>query len=832
MNMKKFLFALSSIIVLSANAKTRVKVGDLYYDLSGAYASVASSRPVPRDCRGSEASLYTNESYIVPSTITYDGLEYTVTEIGYAAFAGWTSDLYANPMFDSSYAIGSTAKKIVLPPTIKKIDTYAFANCRNLTSIVIPENVTSIQGSTAFLNCDGLREIFYLSQTAPTNWTATSLTYVPLLSAYGNPGTKINDAQIIEMGAFNTTTFTYTGSVPSTEWTNNVAGYEANLDLSSIQFEVGTYSTLLPLTLTKDEETINVNIPFTYTIKAAPLTIKIDNVEREYGEENPTFTYSYEGFINGEDETSLSSLPKITTSASKTSDVGTYTISGSNAASSHYSISYSTGTLSITKAPLSTKIKDAYREYGASNPSFSMEYVGLKNGESTPSWTSSPSYTTTATNSSPVGEYEITATATPKNYELSKITSGILTINAAPLTIQANDVSKTYYSENPELTYTCSGLKYWDDNSVLTIQPTLATNAKKESDAGTYDITIEGASAKNYVIIYKNGHMTVQKRPLYVSVGNYERNYGEDNPQFTIEYEGFVGTDNYKSIDTEPYAYTSATKDTNVGTYTINITGGQDDNYSFYYNSGKLTINKAEQDIIWNQDLTNLAVGEQVQLLAEASSGLSIAYSLDSNEFCEVYTTGKSSYIDCKAEGEIQIRASQEGNGNYYSTPRVSKKIKITSLGSEKPSLTIKQAGLGAISTYVERGSTYQFTITPEDEWVIHSVSFNDKDYSSKLDKSNTFTTPQITKNSTIIIVYSQNPSGIANNKVASFKIIGTKNGIKISGAEIGTDADVYTIDGYLVKTQEIRSINEEIELDNNKVYIIKVGKFTSKVRL
>ena len=28
MNMKKFLFALSSIIVLSANAKTRVKVGD------------------------------------------------------------------------------------------------------------------------------------------------------------------------------------------------------------------------------------------------------------------------------------------------------------------------------------------------------------------------------------------------------------------------------------------------------------------------------------------------------------------------------------------------------------------------------------------------------------------------------------------------------------------------------------------------------------------------------------------------------------------------------------------------------------------------------------
>ena len=832
MNMKKFLFALSSIIVLSANAKTRVKVGDLYYDLSGAYASVASSRPVPRDCRGSEASLYTNESYIVPSTITYDGLEYTVTEIGYAAFAGWTNDLYANPKFDSSYAIGSTAKKIVLPPTIKKIDTYAFANCRNLTSIVIPENVTSIQGSTAFLNCDGLREIFYLSQTAPTNWTATSYTYVPSLSAYSKPSNSINDAKVIEMITFNTSTFTYTGSKPTIGWTNNVVGYTANLDLSSIQSEVGTYSTQLPLTLTKDNEIIKVKIPFTYTIAPAPLTIKINNAEREYGEENPTFTYSYDGFINGEDESSLSSTPKISSSATKTSDVGNYVISGSNATSNHYSISYSTGVLSITKAPLTAKVENTSKEYGSSNPSFCMEFVGLKNGEKTPVWSSSPSYTTSATIKSSVGEYEISATATPKNYELSEISSGILKITKAPLTLQANDLSKTYYSENPELTYTCNGLKYWDDISVLTVGPTLSTNAKKESNAGIYEITIKGASAKNYVITYKDGHMTVQKRPLYVSVGNYERNYGEDNPQFTIEYEGFVGTDNYKSIDTEPYAYTSATKDTNVGTYTINITGGQDDNYSFYYNPGKITINKAEQDIIWNQDLTNLAVGEQVQLLAEASSGLSIAYSLDSNNFCEVYTTGKSSYIDCKAEGEIQIRASQEGNGNYYSTPRVSKKIKITSLGSEKPSLTIKQAGLGSISTHVERGSTYQFTITPEDEWVIHSVSFNDNDYSSKLDKSNTFTTPQITKNSTIIIVYSQNPSGIANAKVSSFKVIGTKNGIKISGAEIGTYADVYTIDGYLVKTQEIRSINEEIELDNNKVYIIKVGKFTSKVRL
>ena len=79
-----------------------------------------------------------------------------------------------------------------------------------------------------------------------------------------------------------------------------------------------------------------------------------------------------------------------------------------------------------------------------------MEFVGLKNGEKTPVWSSSPSYTTSATIKSSVGEYEISAKATPKNYELSEISSGILKITKAPLTLQANDLSKTYYSEMPK----------------------------------------------------------------------------------------------------------------------------------------------------------------------------------------------------------------------------------------------------------------------------------------------------------------------------------------------------------------------------------------------
>lgn len=826
-----FLVTILLVICTNVNAQTRVQIGDLYYELSGANASVASSRPIPIDCRSPQASLYTKETYIIPSTVTYNGLDYTVTEIGEAAFAGW-ANMNASPYFDSSYAIGSKAKKIILPPTIKSIGKYAFANCRDLTSLIIPENVMSFYDGTVFLNCNLLRDIFYLPAAPPSKWYAASNTYVPTIDSYKSPSYSGNGATITEYISFTSKEFTYTGTTPNVEWVNNVTGYEAEVDLSNIKKEVGVYNEKIPIKLTKGDDVIEAYVIFKYTIKPAQLLVTVNDASRGYGDENPQFTYTVSGFINGDDSSIFSSYPIITTTATAKSNVGTYNITASGCSAPNYSITYKQGVLTITKAPLKAKIKDVSRVYGDYNPSFSMSYEGLKNGETAPSWITSPNYSTAANNQSSIGNYDITANAVARNYDIQEIAKGVLTITPAPLTIRANNTSRSYYEENPTFTYQCSGFKNYDNASILLTEPTLSSSANKESSAGSYDIEISGASALNYDITYSKGTLTVLKRALYVSVGNYERDFNSENPEFTLDYTGFVRDEDIRVIDTCPYAYTSAKKDSNVGTYTVNITGGDDNNYFFNYSSGKLTINKAEQDLIWNQDLTNLAVGEQVKLLAEATSGLEITYSLDQNEICEVYSTGKSVYLDCKSKGEIQIRASQDGNGNYYATPRTSKKIVVSSSSTEKPLLTIKQANLGSISTKVERGSVYEFTITPEDEWLIHSVSFNGNDYTGKLDNTNTFTTPQITNNSTIVIVYSQEPSGISHNEMLSMKIIGTQNGIKINDAVLGTEAYIYSIDGSLVKSQEIKSSSEEIKLANNQIYIIKIGTFTSKVRL
>ena len=173
----------------------------------------------------------------------------------------------------------------------------------------------------------------------------------------------------------------------------------------------------------------------------------------------------------------------------------------------------------------------------------------------------------------------------------------------------------------------------------------------------------------------------VNKREITVSTKNYSRLYGEENPSFEISYKGFVNNDDESVLSVLPKAKTIAEEDSDVGIYDINIEGGDDENYSFIYNSSTLTIDKANQIITWEQEFDNLVVGSQIELTAIASSGLDIEYIIPDNNFISVYAIGSATYLDCYNAGEIAIRATQDGNKNYNAAVRVSKVIKIVPTG-------------------------------------------------------------------------------------------------------------------------------------------------------
>ena len=74
----------------------------------------------------------------------------------------------------------------------------------------------------------------------------------------------------------------------------------------------------------------------TLTVTGAPLTITADDATRNYGDDNPTFTAHFDGFVNGDDESVLTTAPTIATTADAGSDVGTYPIIASGASAGNY----------------------------------------------------------------------------------------------------------------------------------------------------------------------------------------------------------------------------------------------------------------------------------------------------------------------------------------------------------------------------------------------------------------------------------------------------------------------------------------------------------------
>lgn len=106
----------------------------------------------------------------------------------------------------------------------------------------------------------------------------------------------------------------------------------------------------------------------TLTIEPVPLTITPKAANRLYGDKNPEFSFSYSGFVNGDDESSLTVAPFATCQARPESEVGDYEITVDGAANQNYFITYGSAFMTVDKAPLLIQTEDVTREYGTANP--------------------------------------------------------------------------------------------------------------------------------------------------------------------------------------------------------------------------------------------------------------------------------------------------------------------------------------------------------------------------------------------------------------------------------------------------------------------------------
>src|SRR5262249_40620378 len=202
---------------------------------------------------------------------------------------------------------------------------------------------------------------------------------------------------------------------------------------------------------------MSTSSPITQMVNPAPLTVTANDQTKLYGAPLPAFTATYNRFVLGEGPEVLSGTLTFTTPATSGSPVGSYPITPSGQTAANYVISYVAGTLTVTPASLIITADNQAKVYGAPLPTLTASYSGFVNGDTPSSLTPLPTLSTTATASSHVGTYPITASgAVDPNYTISYVT-GTLTVTPAPLTITADNQTKVYGAPLPTLTASYSG---------------------------------------------------------------------------------------------------------------------------------------------------------------------------------------------------------------------------------------------------------------------------------------------------------------------------------------------------------------------------------------
>ncbi|MCQ2215901.1 MAG: leucine-rich repeat domain-containing protein [Bacteroidales bacterium] len=182
MEKRLLLFLFAVLTTVSTWAYYDFEVDGIYY-----YRRTETTVAVSRSGSGSYSG-----DVVIPSSVTYEGTTYSVTEIQFESFSG-CSGLTSVVIPSSVTWIGysafsgcSSLTSVEIPSSVTSIDNGAFSGCSGLTSVVISSSETSITDGT-FSGCSGLTSVVIPSSvTSIGNWAfegCSSLTSVDIPSS-------------------------------------------------------------------------------------------------------------------------------------------------------------------------------------------------------------------------------------------------------------------------------------------------------------------------------------------------------------------------------------------------------------------------------------------------------------------------------------------------------------------------------------------------------------------------------------------------------------------------------------------------------------------------
>ena len=391
----------------------------------------------------------------------------------------------------------------------------------------------------------------------------------------------------------------------------------------SVTFDIATGAVDL-----RFEDALNGVITRTYN--AEPQQVAVTN---DY--ENVVYKYLKKG-------------ESVATATAPTS-VGTYTVTASVETANY--VGESTAELVIQPQVIEVKADNKEKVYGASDVALTKRIEGQIYDEGVVI-----TGALSREKGESAGNYKIIESKSQKfvaigenaeNYNV-KFIEGNFYIRKASLRVDVS-VSSFYYGCEPgAISYSVIGLKNDDTVEALGINIEYPTNLH---DAGYYKLDCT-ATTTDYELTYNNAKFSVWRAPLTITIGNAQKVYKYDDPEFSYTLYNSNNTADHSKLFYDDALNIELVRQggEDVGTYSITLECKDDHkNYLITTNKGTFTINRRQICVVASDSTKRYG-----------QSDPEMSYEFDTQNF------------DAPIEGEVQIvlsRQSGEDVGTYTISP-------------------------------------------------------------------------------------------------------------------------------------------------------------------
>ena len=381
------------------------------------------------------------------------------------------------------------------------------------------------------------------------------------------------------------------------------------------------------------------------TINKRDVTLRAENKEKLYKQEDPELTYAVDNIVEGE------SLNDVTISREAGETVGTYTITVGvdESTNPNYNITLQNATFTLSPKPIDAKIiveEDEFTYDGTERRPLVAAFDPDDN-----MLVPDTEYEVIYTNNKDAGTGKvILQDKDGGNY----IVSGekILTISKKAVTISADNKEKFYKDSDETLTYTVDGVV--DGESITGI-----TISREEGEtAGIYTITVvvDNEANPNYDITLVNGIYTIKPKVVTARMEVEQTEFTYDGTEHTPAVTVYDPDDNMLIPNTEyDVVYTD---NKNVGTGKVTLQNKENGNYvvsgeaDITINKKAITVTANNKEKLYKQadpELTYNVTG-----IIEGESLNNIVLTREEGEVADTYT--------------ITVNAEETANPNYAIT--------------------------------------------------------------------------------------------------------------------------------------------------------------------